>query len=407
MTPAEQEADLVAFREQQRNLFSKPQSKKGPKAAAAPTVPDPIEAANEQKKDAQESAKIKRAVRRSFDKVAEEPLVTVYPGLLWAGKYTVIGGDPGLGKSLISIAIAAALSNGGKVSPYSPLKFKPRDIVLCSSEDDPSDTIKPRLRVAGANMKRVHDLAGMVNAEGAFEHLNLGAHLDALSEVLGDIKPAALILDPVTSFFGKVDSNSQTDVRGVVDPVMRLLRMHDTALLGIMHLNKNERVSAIYRIGGSISMVGAPRAAFGFLRDKAGDAKSDRLLLPIKVNLQREQPGFSLRIVDRSGQPFAEWKQERCDTAIDEVIGVQEPSKVETTMELLRVVLLPGREVRAADIEKMCRERGIGRDCRHEALHALGAESKRIGGTDGHFVWSIPENRVLKGDGPFENWLDK
>jgi len=368
---------------------------------APPAAPaDPFDTADAQKRAAQKSAKVKRAASRTFDKVAEEPLVEVYPGMLWAGKYTVIGGDPGLGKSVLECYIAAALSRGGKVSPYSDKECEPRDVVLCSSEDDPGDTIKPRLRVAGADMKRVHDLAGMFNAEDKFEHLNLGAHLDGLDEYLSDLKPGVLILDPITSFFGKIDSNSQTDVRGVVDPAMRLFRKHGTALLGIMHLNKNERSSAIYRIGGSISLVGAPRAAFGFLRDKTGNAKEDRLLLPIKMNLQREEPGFALRIIDKDGQPLAEWKQERCDIAIDEIVGVPQQTKTQAAEDLLRPVLIPGCEVPAANIERMCRERGFSRQVRRDALQAIGAEAKRIGaeGTkDGFWVWSVPESRVREG----------
>lgn len=359
-----------------------------------------IDAAEQRAEEAQRKSKVKRALSRTFDRVTEEPLIEIYPGMLWAGKYSVIGGDPGLGKSVLECYIAAALSRGGKVSPYSDKEFKPRHVIICSSEDDPADTIKPRLRVAGADMSRVHDLAGMLNTEGNFEHLNLGAHLDALDEYLGDLKPAVLILDPITSFFGKIDSNSQTDVRGIVDPAMRLFRKHGTALLGIIHLNKNERASAIYRIGGSISMVGAPRCALGFLRDKTGDAKSDRLLLPIKMNLQREEPGFALRIVDKDGHPLAEWKKERCEILIDEIVGAAQQTKTQIAEDLLREVLAPGRAIPAADIEHMCRERGIGKDTRRDALHTLGAEAKRVGaeGTkNGFWTWIIPESGVKEG----------
>lgn len=63
-------------------------------------------------------------------------------------------------------------------------------------------------------------------------------------------------------------------------------------------------------------------------------------------------------------------------------------------------MLAPGRAIPAADIEHMCRERGIGKDTRRDALHTLGAEAKRVGaeGTkNGFWTWIIPESGVKEG----------
>src|SRR5262249_51268204 len=136
-------------------------------------------------------AKPKRrtAITRSYETIREEPLVTIYPGMLWAGKHTTIGGDPGLGKSIITADIGAPLSRGGKVSPYSDEEFEPRVVIIGSAEDGAADTIKARLRVAGADMRKVFDLVGILSPDGIHEHLNLGEHLQQLDEMLGDLKP--------------------------------------------------------------------------------------------------------------------------------------------------------------------------------------------------------------------------
>lgn len=350
--------------------------------------------------------KKRRALTRRFDKHEEKPLVVVYPGLLWAGKHTTVAGDPGLGKSLLSIDLTSRITRGGKVSPYSAQEFEPRTVIMCSAEDDAADTIKPRLRVAGADMTRVHDLLGVLGLEDEREHLNLGAHLQALDEVLGDLKPAALVLDPLSSFLGRIDSHQNSQVRSVVDPTNDLLQRHGVALLSIQHLNKNEKASALYRIGGSISLVGAPRAAFVYVRDPTQGSKADRWLLPAKRNLiGDEEPGYGLRIVTQEGQPRIEWRTERVDRDVNEALSTMPLTKAKLAEDVLRTALENGVEIPAADIERMCRERGIGRETRRDALHSIGAQTKRVGekGTkDGRWVWYLPP-RVIQDDEGFDD----
>jgi hypothetical protein len=362
----------------------------GPRSAMPPAAPesDPVQAA----------ARKSRVLTRRYSEFAEEQLIPVYPGMLWQGKYTVLGGDPGLGKSLVASDITARITRGGQVSPYSDQHFEPRTVVLCSSEDGAADTIKPRLRVAGADMARVVDLMGILAKDGTHEHLNLGAHLKALDELLGDSKAALLVLDPVSSFLGKIDSNSGSEVRGVVDPIKRLLEKHKCALLGVLHLNKSERSSAIYRIGGSISMVGAPRMAFGFVRDHSQDSKSDRLLLPIKANLQREEPGYSLRLVDADGFPKLEWRTARPDIAINDALSSSGPSQSQRAEEVLRSILVPGHEVAASVIERACRERGIGKDTRLAALRSMRATPQKYNKDDKRgWFWKISDVQEVDG----------
>jgi len=330
-----------------------------------------------------------------------------------------IRGDPGLGKSLITVDISARISRGGLISPYSKQEFPPRDVIIGSAEDNAADTIKPRLRVAGADMRRIHDLIGILNLDNMHEHLNLGEHLAQLDEMLGDIKPALLVLDPITSFLGKVNSNESAGVRGVVDPVKLLLERHKCALGSIMHLNKNERASAIYRLSGSISLVGAPRAAFAFLEDKVR-GQDDRLLLPIKVNLQRREPGYGLRIltVDATpanprGHPKLEWMVDRVDRTVNEVLGAAPPTKTEQAEDMLREMLAAG-EVPSADIERVCDARGWGRRVREDALERIGAQSRQIGvkgSKVGHWVCYLPPG-LIRGesesfDAPAETLIAK
>jgi hypothetical protein len=213
------------------------------------------------------------------------------------------------------------------------------------------------------------------------------------------------VLDPVSSFFGRIDSHQNSQVRGVIDPIKPLLERHKMALLSVQHLNKNERASAINRFSGSISFVGAPRMAFIFMRDATQGTKSDRWLLPAKSNLMPDEPGYGLRITSKDGQPLMDWRTERVDRDVNDVLGAAPPTKTKLAEDMLRTALAVG-EVPATDIERMCRERGYGQQVRRDALRNIGAQAKRVGakGTkDGNWVWSLPPG-IIQGedfdDGP-------
>lgn len=68
---------------------------------------------------------------------------------------TLGAGDPGLGKSFLTMDLAARVTTGA-TWPDSPTVAAPRgSVVLLSAEDDLADTIRPRLDAAGADCARV------------------------------------------------------------------------------------------------------------------------------------------------------------------------------------------------------------------------------------------------------------
>ena len=82
------------------------------------------------------------------------------------GKVTLIVGDPGLGKSMLTCAMAAHVSRG---TPW-PVDHSecPRgDTIMVSAEDDPGDTIRPRLDATGADVSKVHVLTMVTETDSA------------------------------------------------------------------------------------------------------------------------------------------------------------------------------------------------------------------------------------------------
>ncbi len=87
-----------------------------------------------------------------------EPQVVewLWPGRLAIGKVTLLAGDPGLGKSLLMLDIAARVSRG-VAWPDAPGFSQPAGgVVLLSAEDDIADTIRPRLDCARCRLHSHH-----------------------------------------------------------------------------------------------------------------------------------------------------------------------------------------------------------------------------------------------------------
>jgi putative DNA primase/helicase len=80
----------------------------------------------------------------------------VWPQRIPAGKLSLLEGDPGEGKSLITIDITARITTGQPFADGAP--SEQGIVILLSAEDDPADTIRPRLDAAGADVSRVHRL---------------------------------------------------------------------------------------------------------------------------------------------------------------------------------------------------------------------------------------------------------
>ena len=185
--------------------------------------------------------------------VQSEPISWLWPGRIALGKLTLIAGDPGLGKSLLTAFFAAVISKG-----YTwPLETCPAPIgsvVLLSAEDDPADTIRPRLDAAEADCARIHVLQAIrdVDAKGnSTERMfSFKRDLVALEERLSSLPDCKLlIIDPVSAYLDGTDSHNNTDVRGLLAPLAKLATDHKVAVVLVQHLNKSSGVGDVWAMG--------------------------------------------------------------------------------------------------------------------------------------------------------------
>ncbi len=102
------------------------------------------------------------------------------------GMLTLFAGDPKLGKSFVTIAMAAAVSRGVALPGDDP-PDRPGSVILLSAEDDPARTIVPRLRAAGADLSRVHILESVYLADGSEALPSLRVDAEKIEQTVSSI----------------------------------------------------------------------------------------------------------------------------------------------------------------------------------------------------------------------------
>ncbi|WP_155402821.1 AAA family ATPase, partial [Ralstonia solanacearum] len=82
-----------------------------------------------------------------------QPVRWLWRDWLALGKLHILAGAPGQGKTTIALAFAATVTSGGRWPDGS--RCGPGNVLVWSGEDDPADTLLPRLLAAGGDRGRV------------------------------------------------------------------------------------------------------------------------------------------------------------------------------------------------------------------------------------------------------------
>jgi hypothetical protein len=230
------------------------------------------------------------------DKVKPQRVDWLWPRYIAFRKLTVKDGDPGLGKSVITVDLTARVSTG---SPF-PDGARPDGayrVLLLSAEDGVEDTIVPRLVVAGANLANV-DILDHVNDGTGPRPVELPGDLPRIRELVKGEGHALVVIDPLMAFLaGEVNAHRDQDVRRALHPLKLMAEATGAAVLVVRHLNKMTGASALYRGGGSIGIVGAARAGLLVAPDPDDETETRRVLAVTKSNLAAKPPSLAYRIV--------------------------------------------------------------------------------------------------------------
>jgi hypothetical protein len=324
------------------------------------------------------------------------------------GKLTVLAGEPKLGKSQYSLLLAAELARAGEY------------VLLVTIEDDPEDTIRPRLRALGLTPEELVRIA-VVRISRADDGRNwlevptLPDDLDLIEQALqAEPRTRLLVVDPVGAHLSeRVNTWNEGEVRRALGPLQYLAQRYGLAVLVIAHLNKAIGASALYRIAGSIGLAGASRSVLFFTRDP-DDLDGDTRLLAHEGNVKR-RPTLRYRVAEilldaeDGGPPLETSRLElvgECDYSVSD-LGSQaggrasdedEASRLDEACDFLRAELSDGRRA-SKDVNRAARENGIASRTLDRARDVLGVVPIREGyGGDGRWYLELPDQaKTAKG----------
>lgn len=337
---------------------------------------------------------------KCLNDIKSVPISWLWESRIALGKLTMIAGDPGLGKSLLTATLAAHVSKG---FPWPVDSTKPLigDVILLSAEDDAADTIKPRLEAMDADCSRIHIIESIQETNDEDETsthrmFSFKQDVSKLAEQLDKLPNCSLVvIDPVSAYLDSADSNNNSDIRGLLAPLAELASKNKIAVVLISHLNKNSSGNASYRVMGSLAFTAAVRSAYIVTKDK--EKPERRLLMPLKNNIAKDTTGLAYSIIEINGAPVIAWEDDPVEMTVEEALAPteskEEYSLTDIAIDFLLDFLSKG-PVRVDEVHKEARKAGITQKPLRSAYDKLKVTSKKIGYNPGYWMWILPEDAL-------------
>jgi hypothetical protein len=313
--------------------------------------------------------------------------------MLWreripVGCLVVIAGPPGMGKSTLETAIAAELSQEGRVG------------IISNLEDDPESVITPRLMAAGADLSKVF----LVQPQDAPK---LPRELDRLAHLVRSSGASYLILDPIQAHF---DPERRLHDRRHLATLMQLARETGCAIIGMHHTTKSgfkTNVSAIEAIGGPQGgLSGAARAVYLYGYDPEDEDR--RCLACAKLNGLDRPPALIIEHeaveVKAPGAAIEAGLLRFVEEAVrdtEDVLsrGQRHRSRDAEAVEWVSEFLADGAGCArpVGEVRSAARELEFSWPTILRAATTIGIERQKLGfGADGFWNWRLPDLHPLR-----------
>jgi hypothetical protein len=347
-----------------------------------------------------------------LDECVAAPLRWLWPGRIPLGKLTLLIGDPGLGKSFVTLDLAARISRGDALpqldGEQQATPCQAGSAILLSAEDDACDTIRPRLLSANADLTKLTLLEAVRlcdSQDGTTldTDFSLATDVNVLDRLIQSIPDCRLvIIDPITAYLGRSDSHKNAEMRALLAPLSELSARSGVAVLAINHLNKMGQGPAIYRSMGSLAFAATARSVLAVLADPFDP--NQRVLVTLKCNLASRSEGIRFEIVAApdaardpavASSPVVCWKKSPVYLTADEILAATQSAAIgpalDEACEWLQTTLADGPEP-AIELKRRAKEDGIHERTLLRAKARLGVVASRTGyGLHGTWSWQLPK----------------
>jgi hypothetical protein len=348
-----------------------------------------------------EAAAVSEARIVRMSEVAAEPVSWLWPGRIPLGKLTVLDGDPNLGKSTVTLDLAARVTTGSPM-PGEQDRGEAASVVLLTAEDGLADTVRPRLDAAGADPSQVVVMDSIVETEEDGQQIERPASLpDDIGRLEATVRrerAALVVVDVLNAFLGaRVDNYRDQDVRRALMPLAKMAERTGAAVVALRHLTKARSGSALYAGGGSIGITGAARAVLLIARDPEDETESRLVLAVTKCNVAAPVPAWAFRLLpaDEHGCARVSWEGATAYRP-DDLVSVdtrEERSAVTEAADFLRDLLTEGDRPQR-EVKDEAERAGVAWHTIRRAKDRIGVRSRKVGapGERGEWRWSLPRN---------------
>jgi putative DNA primase/helicase len=264
----------------------------------------------------------------SLDKVIQHDIEWLWPNHIPLGMLTLIAGDPGVGKSFLTLYIAAAVSAGlpwpdpecitsgnivvekenykinSAASAFSAVKgSQSGSVLILNNEDTTTKIMCPRLSAMNADLSKIKLIPFVWRNDGNGHdytaHFNIVTDMFALENALRGFPDTKLIIiDPLMSFFGFRDTYRDSHVRASLFPLINLASKYHVAVVCVIHLNKGSSNKIFSRIMGSLAFSSSARTVWFVHSLPNLENKKKSLLSPAKNNIVENPQALAFEMKD-------------------------------------------------------------------------------------------------------------
>jgi putative DNA primase/helicase len=345
----------------------------------------------------------------SFDKVEHRDIEWLWPNYIPLGALTLIAGDPGVGKSFLTLYMAATVSAGlswpNSTGLNPPVPFddieadldygnwkSPGEVLILNNEDFPMWVMRPRLAAMNADLSKVKLIPFVWRNDGHGDDyaapFNIISDMFALKNAVSGYTKL-IIIDPLMSFFGGKDTYRDSHVRASLTPLINLASKYHIAIVCVIHLNKGSSNKIFNRIMGSLAFSSSARAVWFVHSLPDSENKMKSILSPAKNNLVENPQALTFEMKDNriifDDKPFNESSQSVSK------LNIESP-QLNNAVDWLKNLLSDGNPLPSKKILSLAKEHGFKKGVLRRARKKIDIKCfpKKDEQGKTYWLWKLP-----------------